>query len=550
MKKYSIGIDFVTEEARMMLVDMEGKCIRDASFRYPHGVMTEMLPDGTPLPAAFALQHPLDYVEALDVMLGEIFSEHGECGKNVVGIGVDFTQCTMVPVDKKGVPLCLKKEFQSNPYAYAKLWKHHGGQKQAEKLTETARKRKEKFLDFYGGEIYAESMFPKILETYEKAPEVYREADQFVELADWITFYLTGSRKRSCSIAGCAALWNPQDGYPSEQYFEEAAAGFGSVVREKLTEDLAEVGTTVGYLRKELARKYGLPEGIPVAAGLGDCQAAFVGVGLGEEHVLLSVMGTSSCDMLVSREGIGITGMYGVSYGSMLPGLYGYEAGQATMGDLFKWFLGQWVPQSYYKEAENRNISIFDYLNELAAQYRPGQTGLLALDWWNGNRSVLLDTDLSGMILGMHMNTKCEEIYRTLAESLAFGKRRIIQQFETYGIRVDRLYATGGVANKNPFLMQMFADITGIPVYVSAVENGSCLGSAVYGMTAGGGYENLTRGAQTMGQKPGRVYNPDESVKKAYDELYEEYSRLYDYFGKQNPVMKRLKGWIKRRETE
>ena len=380
MGSYSIGIDFGTEEARAMLVDMNGNCVKDAAFRYPHGVMSEQLPDGTLLRPGFALQHPQDYIDAIHTMLNRLSQEFPEKMKQVIGIGVDFTQCTMMPVDKMGQPLCFQEKYKSDPYAYAKLWKHHGAQKQAEYMTEVAKDRKESFLEYYGNQIYAEGMFPKILETYENQITVYKDADQFIELADWIPFYLTGSQKRSQSIAGCAALWTPENGYPDQKYFEAVASGFGDVA-EKLTLDLVPVGTAVGYLKETFVKEFGFSSSIPVAAGLGDCQAAFVGCGLAEEHILLSVMGTSSCDMLIDKKGVGIPGLYGVSSGSMIPAFYGYEAGQATMGDLFAWFSKNWIPEKYKKEAEQQKITIFDYLNELAKKYEPGQTGLLALDW-------------------------------------------------------------------------------------------------------------------------------------------------------------------------
>ena len=544
MGHYSIGIDFGTQEARAMLVGMDGSCVRSADFSYPHGVMSECLPDGTRLGAGFALQHPQDYIEALDFLMADLFRNDPKLAEQVIGIGIDFTQCTMMPVDEEGIPLCFREELKNEPYAYVKLWKHHGAQQQARRLTETARKRKETFLAYCGGEIYAETMFPKMLETFERAPKVYRRADRFIELADWIPFWLTGSKKRSKSIAGCAALWNPSTGYPSKACLEETAAGFGTAA-EKLAGELADVGTPVGYLTQKRAAQYGLPAGIPVAAGLGDCQAAFVGAGLSEEGILLSVMGTSSCDMLVDRRRIGLPGLYGVSADSMIPGMYGYEAGQATMGDLLGWFVNNQVPESYTQKAKEAGMSVFDYLNGLAEAIKPWENGLLALDWWNGNRSVLLDTDLSGMVLGMRMDTRCENIYRALSEALAFGKRRIVEQFETYGIKVKKMYATGGVASKNTFLMQVFSDIMGIPVWISEAENGSCTGSAVYGAVAAGagagGYDGLKEAAEAMVGHISRVYMPEERYRQHYDALYKEYKTLYQYFGRENQIMKRLK---------
>ncbi len=545
MGTYSIGLDFGSEEARAVLLDMEGAMIASASQRYAHGIMSEQLPCGVPLEPSFALQHPADYIQALDVLIPTLFQK-GADPQGVIGIGVDFTQCTMMPVDKQGVPLCLHPQYEANPYAYAKLWKHHAAQPQAERMTEVARNRGERFLQFCGGSIYAESMFPKILETYEKAPEIYQAADAFIELADWITFYLTGSRTRSRSIAACAALWSPQAGYPSGYYFAAVAPGFSQVVQEKLTQDLAGVCHPVGQIKPELARRWGLPPAIPVAAALGDSQPAFVGAGLSGPNVMLSVIGTSSCDILVNEEELPIPGLYGVSYDSILPGLYGYEAGQATLGDLFKWFVDTCVPTSYFTQAQERGLSIFDHLNDLAKRYEPGESGLLVLDWWNGNRSVLLDTNLSGMILGLRLSTKCEEIYRALVEGLSFGKRRIVEQFCSYGARVERLCATGGVAVKNPFLMQTYADVIGIPVSVSTADNGSCIGSAIYGAVAAGeaagGYNDIRWAAKKMGGGVAAVYTPNPCYRQIYDILYEEYKTLHDYFGISNPVMKRLRG--------
>ncbi len=540
---YSIGLDFGTEEARGLLLDMQGRVIASAEFTYPHGVMTDKLPGGAPLGSNFALQHPQDYIDALHSIIPALLA--GGVDKNsIIGIGVDFTQCTMMPLAPSGEPLCFLPEFANNPYAYAKLWRHHGGQPQAEKLSDVARQRGEVFLKTCGGEVYAESMFPKVLETFERAPEVYHAAGAFLELADWVPLYLTGTRRRSRSIAGCAALWHPQRGYPSRDYFAAVNPGFVDVVRDKFTDDLVCVGDPVGFIGAEMAARLGLAEGTPVAAGLGDCQAAFVGAGLVEENVMLTVMGTSSCDMLVSRGEHGVAGVYGVSYDSILPGLFGYEAGQATMGDLFKWFSRNWVPSEYEQKAKAEGISIFDYLNRLAEAMQPGETGLLALDWWSGNRSVLLDADLAGMILGLRMGTRPEEVYQALVQSLAFGKRRIVEQFNSDGVEVKKLYATGGVAIKSPYLMQTLADVTGIPVHISDLENGSCVGSAIYGASAAGpersGHKDLWEAARRMGAGVMKTYMPNPALKPTYDILYEEYKTVYQYFGKENLVMKRL----------
>ena len=538
-KELCIGLDFGTLEARAALVDAEGNMLSQSAFAYPNGVMTRRLPGGTPLEADFALQHPADYIAALEAMIPRLF-EAGADPDAVVGIGVDFTQCTMMPVDENGTPLCLCAGFEENPHAYAKLWKHHAAQPQAQRLTEAARRTEEPFLRFCGGTVYAESMFPKVLEIFEKAPEVYGAAAGFVELADWIPRYLTGTSDGSQSIAGCAALWSPTRGYPSSAFLESVAPGFGGAAG-KLPQRLAPVGTAVGRLSGRAAMRLGLSEGIPVAAGLGDCQAAFLGAGLAEPGVMLSVMGTSSCDLLVSREERTPSGVYGVAYGSMVPGLYGYEAGQACMGDLFGWFAQNWVPPDYSEKAEAAGVSIFDYLNTLAEKIEATDTGLLALDWWNGNRSILLDTDLSGLVLGLTMNTRCEEIYLALAQALCFGKRRIVEHLRESGLEINRLRVTGSVAVKNPFFMQLLADTLEMPVELSTAENGSCLGSAIYAALAAGCFKSPAQAARSMGGGVERVYRPREHGRARRRELYEAYWELHDYFGKTNPVMKRLK---------
>lgn len=537
--KTSIGLDFGTLEARAQLRTLDGALLAESAFRYPHGVITGCLSDGTPLPDGAALQHPQDYIDAIDALIPALFQDGADPG-NVLGIGVDFTQCTMMPVGSDGTPLCFDARFASEPMAYAKLWRHHSAQAQADRLTQVARDRGESFLNFSGGIIYAELMFPKILETYERAPEVYESADRFVELADWVPQYLTGAQRRSSSIAGCASLWDPQTGYPEAAFFDAASPGFSSVLH-KMRGELVPVGQPIGRLRSDMARRLGLPAGIPVAAGLGDCQAAFLGAGLSEPGVLLSVMGTSSCDMLIDPMRRPIPGMYGVSCDSMVPGFYGYEAGQATMGDLFGWFSHHWVPAAYEQAAKDAGLSIFDYLNRRVEGRDPASSGLLALDWWSGNRTVLLNTDLSGLLVGMTTQTQCEDVYLALVQALSFGKRRIVEQFNQYGVPIDKLCVTGGVAEKNPFLMQTFADVIGIPVETSQVENGSCTGSCVYGALAGGGYSDFGEAARRMGSNIGRVYEPNETRRQTYNTLYALYLQLHDYFGLQSPLMKQLR---------
>lgn len=542
MEAYSIGLDYGSEEVRAVLCDMQGHVIAKAGFLYPHGVITNRLPDGTPIGAEYVLHDPRDYVEGLHYLMRELFQGREELRKCVKGIGLDITECTMVPLDKAGEPLCFSKEYESDPDAYIKLWKHHGAQEQADRLTEVAKERNEAFLPYYGERIFCETMFPKMLEIYEKARHIYDAADAFVEMADWLTFYLTGSKTCGMGNAGCTMLFSKEEGYPSANYLENVSAGFSGVV-EKLSDDLVPVGTSVGTLKKELCEAFGLPENVRVAPGMGDCQAAIAGAGVYEAGKLLCVMGTSSCDLMVYPEKKPIPGLYGIASDNIIPGMVGYEAGQSTFGDLFKWFKNHWIPQSYTEASVKRGETVFDYLNSLIADRDPSQIDILALDWWNGNRSVLLDSDLSGMVVGMHAGTSCEDIYLALMEALAFGKRRIVEQFKNAGIEVDRLYATGGVPTKNPPFMQILADVCDMPVHVLEEENCSCLGSAVYGAFAGAGgmFPTLQDAIRAIGSRVNRIYEPRAQYTAGLMELYEDYKRLHDYFGLENKVMRRLR---------
>lgn len=544
-KKYTLGLDFGTLYARAMIVSTDGEIMGTAEHKYPHGVMEETLPNGIPLIKGFSLQHPLDYIEAIENIIPKAIEAAGVNNSDIIGVGVDFTQCTMMPILKDGTPLCLLKRFENNPYAYVKLWKHNTAQKQAQKMTEIAEQQGEEFLKYCGGRIYSETMFPKMLETLQCAPEVYTNADEFIELADWITFKLTGSKKRSASIAACASMWTAKSGYPSVDYLSKLDADFGLAAQQKLSNDLVAPSRIIGYISDQVALKTGLKAGTPVAAGIGDSQAAFVGAGIIEEGTMLMVLGTSGCDMLISEKGIPVKGMYGVTFNSIIPDMFGYEAGQAAVGDLLAWFVNNSVPKAYYDQARLHGITIFDYLNKLADKINPAQSGLVALDWWNGNRSILLDSDLTGLIIGLTLKTNCEEIYRALVESIAFGKRKIIEQLETDGVKVNRSVATGGIASKNPFMMQVLADVIGIPIEVSTVDNGSCIGSAIYAAVAAGkkagGFDSVQSAAKAMSGKIKCTYLPRAELKESYDKLYNVYEFLYSYFGKENSLMKQLK---------
>ena len=548
MKKvYSVGLDFGTQSGRAVLLDLQtGEIVAQAVHVYPHGVMDESLPDGTRLPPDWALEHPADYLEVLSETIPAVLKEAGADPSEVIGLSIDFTACTMLPVDAQGTPLCLKPEFEHVPNAWLKLWKHHAAQGQANRLNAVAEARGETFLSRYGGKISSEWMIPKIMQVLEEAPEVYEAADRFLEAADWVTMQLTGRETRNSCTAGYKALWHKREGYPSPDFFQALDPRLEHVVEEKLSRDIYPQGAKAGELTEEAARRTGLLPGTAVAVANVDAHVAIPAVGITEPGKVLMIMGTSTCHILLGREERLVPGMCGVVEDGVLPGYFGYEAGQSCVGDHFEWCVKNCVPPAYFEEAAARNMDIHALLTEKASRLVPGESGLLALDWWNGNRSILVDVDLTGMMLGMTLQTKPEEIYRALIEATAFGTRIILENFEESGIPVEQLYACGGIAKKNPLMMQIYADVTGKEIFIAKSDQAPALGSAMFGAVAAGkargGFDTIFEAAKAIGRVESRSYRPDAAAGAVYDRLYGEFKTLHDYFGRGgNDVMKRLK---------
>ena len=547
-KKFTIGVDFGTQSGRAVLVEVgTGKEVATAVKEYPHGVMDEYLPDGTTrLEHDWALQHPQDYLDVLAETIPAVLKESKVDPEDVIGIGVDVTACTLLPVNAEGTPLCMYDEYKSNPHAYVKLWKHHAAQEEANKLNEIALERGEEFLDRYGGKISSEWLFPKIWQTLNEAPEVYEKAAKFIEITDWVVMQLTGQEKRSSCAAGYKAMWSKQKGYPSNDFFKAIDPRLENVIDEKLSREIYPIGTKAGEITEKAARLTGLKPGTAVAVGNVDAHVSMPAVGIVDEGKMLMIIGTSTCHLVLGTEEKMVPGICGVVEDGIIPGYFGYEAGQCCVGDHFEWFIKNCVPGSYYKEAEERSISIHDLLSEKAKKLAVDESGLIALDWWNGNRSVLVDADLTGMIIGCTLLTKPEEIYRALIEATAYGTRMIIDTFEESGVPIKELYAAGGIAHKNPFLMQIYADVTNREIRISASTQTPALGSAMFGAVAAGkergGYDSIVNAAKEMARLKDIVYRPIPENVEAYNELYAEYKALHDYFGRgTNDVMKRLK---------
>lgn len=547
MAKYSIGVDYGTLSGRALIVNNEtGEELSSAVYEYPHSVMSECLPSGKKLGFDWALQHPQDYLDVLYNTIPAVLRESGVSKDDVVGIGLDFTACTILPAKKDGTPLCFLDEYKDEPHAYVKLWKHHAAQHLANKLNETAEQRNEPWLKNYGGKISSEWAIPKIWQVLDEAPEIYDAADTFIEAADWVVWQLSGKENRNSCCAGYKEMWNKKTGYPSKDFFKALDPRLENVIEDKLSTDISPMGSKAGELTEAMAEKLGLNAGTAIATAIIDAHVFVPAAGIAEAGKMLAIMGTSTCHMLLGNEEKQVKGMCGVVEDGILPGFFGYEAGQSCVGDHFQWFIENCLPASYYEDAKEKGMNIHKYLREKAEKYKPGESGLVALDWWNGNRSCLVDVDLTGMILGMTLLTKPEEIYRALIEATAYGTRMIIETFREYGVEVNEFYAAGGIAKKDPMTMQIYSDILNLPIKIAGSDQGGALGSAIFGSVAAGkangGYDDVFSAASKLGKVLDTRYEPNPEAVKVYDKLYAEYKILHDYFGRgTNDVMKRLK---------
>lgn len=547
MAKYTIGVDYGTLSGRAVLVNVKtGEEVASSVYEYPHGVMDSELPSGKKLGKDWALEHPMDYLEVLYNTIPAVIKESGISGDDVIGIGTDFTACTIVACKKDGTPLCFLPEYKDEPHAYVKLWKHHAAQKYANKLNEIAEERNENWLLNYGGKISSEWAIPKIWQVLDEAPEIYDATDRYIEAADWIIWQLCGKETRNSCTAGYKEIWNKKNGFPSDDFFKALDPRLEHVVDDKLSRDITPLGQCAGYLTEEMAEKLGLNTNVAVAVGNVDAHVCVPAVGIDAPGKMLAIMGTSTCHIMMGEEEKQVPGMCGVVEDGVMPGYFGYEAGQSCVGDHFAWFIDNCLPKEYYDEAEKQGVNIHRFLRNKAEKLAPGQSGLLALDWWNGNRSVLVDVDLTGMILGVTLQTKPEEIYRALIEATAYGTRMIIETFRESGVAIDEFYASGGISQKDPMTMQIYADVINMPIKIAGSDQGPALGSAIFASVAAGaengGYDSVYEAARVMGKVKDKIYYPVEENVKTYDKLFSEYRTLHDYFGRgDNDVMKCLK---------
>lgn len=530
--QYTIGLDYGTNSVRALIVNVaNGQEVGTAVWGYAHGTAGVILGRDPNL----ARQHPADYLQGAEITIREALAAakkavKGFKSEQVIGIGVDTTGSTPLPVDAQGQPLAFQKKFASNPAAMAWLWKDHTGVEEAAEITALAKKLRPQYLAKCGGTYSSEWFFSKILHCRRTSPEVFNAAYTWVELADYVPAALTGTEAPDqltvgICAAGHKAMYNDAwGGYPDAKFLAKLDPKLGEL-RARLRPRAFAVDKAVGGLTEEWARRTGLPAGIPVAVGAFDAHLGGVGSGIAP-GTLVKIIGTSTCDMMVVPLGqklADIPGLCGIVPGSILPGYYGLEAGQSAVGDIFNW----WVN---YIRPHGEKLS-HQALDEEAMKLQPGESGLLALDWNNGNRTILVDQKLTGLLVGQTLYTTPAEVYRALIEGTAYGALTIINRFEEYGVQVKQIVNCGGIAEKSPITMQIYADVTGRPMKISRSAQTCALGAAIAGAVVAGAHKNFAAAQRAMtGLKP-KVFTPNAKAHATYKRLYALYKQLHDAFG-------------------
>ena len=519
----------------MLLLDLRsGEEIAAVEVRYPHGVIDSSLPEGgSELVPDTALQDPGDYLEVLYRGIPDALAAGGVSPEEVIGLGIDFTSCTVLPVTKDGTPLCRMDEWSTRPHAWVKLWKHHAAQPVADRLNDVATARNEGFLSRYGGRLSSEWYFPKLIQVWLEDRAVYDAMYAFVEATDWVVWHLTGSLLRASCSAGYKACWSATEGLPTQAFFEAAYPGFPDP-SEKLGTQFAPPGHRAGFLRADVAARLGLGPHVAVAVGNVDSFVSVAGAGVQEAGVFVTVVGTSICDLVIDRSEIRMPGITGVVENGILPGYFGYEAGQAAVGDMFAWFGDRLLSLDRAAGASGSNW--YAELERGAASIQPGESGLVALDWWNGNRTILGDADLSGVIAGLTLATTPTEIYRALLESVAFGERRIVENFVEHGVAITEVVACGGIAERSDLMMQLLADVTKLPVTIPASSQIPARGAALFGGVAAGsergGFDDVETAVATLKPATQRSFEPSPLDTSTYEDLYSVFCSLHDALGR------------------
>lgn len=541
-ERHVVGVDFGTLSGRALVVRVgDGAELGTAVHEYEHAVMDhELAATGTLLPPEWALQVPDDYRSVLCRAVPEAIDASGIDPSTVAGIATDFTASTPLPVLADGTPLCEVPAYRDRPHAYVKLWKHHAAQGQADRINRLAAERGEPWLGRYGGFISSEWEYAKALQVLEEDPELYQRTDHWVEAADWIVWQLCGRYVRNACTAGYKGIYQ-DGGYPSAEFEAALNPDFAGFAATKLDHEIGQLGASAGGLCAAAAEWTGLPEGIAVAVGNVDAHVTAPAARAVAPGQMLAIMGTSTCHVMNHDRLVEVPGMCGVVDGGIVAGSFGYEAGQSGVGDIFAWYVEHQVPDRYHDAARALSTSIHQHLTNLAFEEPAGAHGLVALDWMNGNRSVLVDAHLSGLILGQTLATRPEQVYRALIEATAFGTRTIVETFGAADVPVTEFVAAGGLL-QNTVLMQLYADVLRLPISTVGSDQGPALGSAIHAAVAAGAYDDVLAASERMGRVVRDVYEPDPRAADTYDRLYDEYRRLHDHFGRGgDDMMKRLR---------
>lgn len=540
MSKYAIGLDFGTNSCRSLVVDISsGNELASHVFSYPSGESGVVLNSSIP---NLARQNPSDYLQGIEITVKEGIKKASAADKNfsaenIIGIGVDTTGSSPLPVDSEGNPLCFSEKFKNNPAAMVWLWKDHTSYSEAAKITETASKDYPQYLAKIGGVYSSEWYWSKVLHCSVEAPDVFESAYNFVEICDWIPAVLTGNKKpevikRSVCAAGHKALYSCDwGGFPEDSFLEKLKPGL-SRLKTTMSGKAYPAEEQAGTLCQEWAAKLGLPTTVSVAVGAFDAHMGAVGAGV-KQGTLVKILGTSTCDVMISPNTsplADIPGVCGIVNESVMKGYYGIEAGQSAVGDIFLWFMNNLVPDKWGTSLDDK----FAALEQQAAGLKPGESGLMALDWNNGNRTILTDVRLTGLLLGQTLHTQPFEIYRALIEATAFGALRIIDRIEENGVSINEIINCGGLAVKSPLIMQIYADVTGRPMKVSRSEQTPALGAAIFGAVSAGkkasGFDNAEQ-AELVITGTNKEYNPIPANHEVYKQLYSIYVQLHDGFG-------------------
>ena len=534
-KQYSLGLDFGTLSARAVLADVENgdvlpyQCV----FNYPHAIMTEL--NGKILPSNYAIQHPQDYIDALIFLIRETLSKNNISKESVIGIGIDFTDCSFLPINEDFIPMCMLEKYKNNPHAYVKLWKHHAKEEYTQKILAIAKEYDQTLLSVSGNTLTSEFLIPKLYETFYESQELYNDTYKFISAGDFITSLLIG--KIAIHSKSFSAKQHFNDiSYPKKDFFALIDKNFENAYEEKTIVELTPPFCSAGTLCKEWADKLGLCENIAISAPIIDAYGAISASGISENRAIL-VLGTSAVLEAVTTSKKEIKGLLVSSYESIAPKMTTIEAGLAAMGDLFEWYIQNCLPAKYLQKAEELGISPHQYLRSLSQNQNIGEHGLIAIDWWNGCRSMNLNNNLSGAIIGLKLSTKPEDIYRALIESTAFGIRRILDCLEAQEIKFSEIFATGGISLKDPMLMQICADVFDLPIYCLATTQATALGSAIYGAVAAGIYDDIIIASNKMASPIATIYYPKKDNHKEYEKIYQQYKKLFDSYNTDDNIM-------------